>query len=130
MRRQRATPARSPGAASLSPMTATGSRRGSPRFCGSAAPTPACSPPVGGWAEGTRRALEVVAAAGARPSGSLDLGPESVVLVTGGARGITAQVSIALAKKFHCRLELVGRSPLPIADEDPAFSGALDRAAL
>jgi NAD(P)-dependent dehydrogenase (short-subunit alcohol dehydrogenase family) len=39
------------------------------------------------------------------------------VLVTGGARGITAQVAIELAQKYQCRLELVGRSPLPKSEE-------------
>jgi NAD(P)-dependent dehydrogenase (short-subunit alcohol dehydrogenase family) len=54
------------------------------------------------------------------------LGPQSVVLVTGGARGITAAISIALAKRFGCRLELVGRSPLPDAVEDPELAHAHD----
>ncbi len=45
--------------------------------------------------------------------GGLALGSDSVILITGGARGITAAVAIALATRYHCRLELVGRSPLP-----------------
>src|SRR5205085_352588 len=53
-----------------------------------------------------------------------------VVLITGGARGITAQVAIALARRHRCRLELVGRSPLPIAPEDPSTAMATDRAEL
>ncbi len=35
------------------------------------------------------------------------------VLVTGGARGITAQVALELARRFQPRLVLVGSSPLP-----------------
>jgi acyl transferase domain-containing protein/NAD(P)H-dependent flavin oxidoreductase YrpB (nitropropane dioxygenase family)/NAD(P)-dependent dehydrogenase (short-subunit alcohol dehydrogenase family)/acyl carrier protein len=41
------------------------------------------------------------------------LGPDSVVLVTGGARGITAKVALEVAKRFGSTLVLVGRSPVP-----------------
>jgi NAD(P)-dependent dehydrogenase (short-subunit alcohol dehydrogenase family) len=57
------------------------------------------------------------------------MGPDSVVVVTGGARGITARAAIALAQRYGCRIELVGRSPLP-ADEDPALASAADARAL
>jgi hypothetical protein len=40
------------------------------------------------------------------------LGPDSVVLVTGGGRGIGARAAIGLARAFGCGIELVGRSPL------------------
>jgi malonyl CoA-acyl carrier protein transacylase len=43
---------------------------------------------------------------------------DSVVLVTGGARGITAAACAALARRCHSRLILVGRTPEP-AVEDP-----------
>jgi acyl transferase domain-containing protein/NAD(P)H-dependent flavin oxidoreductase YrpB (nitropropane dioxygenase family)/acyl carrier protein len=43
----------------------------------------------------------------------LELNSDSVLLVTGGAYGITADVTMALAEKFHPRLVLVGRSTLP-----------------
>jgi hypothetical protein len=55
---------------------------------------------------------------------------ESVVLLTGGARGITARVAVELARRFGCRIELVGRSALPGGDEDPALAAATDRMAL
>jgi NAD(P)-dependent dehydrogenase (short-subunit alcohol dehydrogenase family) len=45
---------------------------------------------------------------------------ESVVLVTGGARGITAEVAAELAERYRPTLVLVGRSPLPEAEESPA----------
>ncbi|MGH3771632.1 MAG: SDR family NAD(P)-dependent oxidoreductase, partial [Pseudonocardiaceae bacterium] len=58
------------------------------------------------------------------------LGPDSVVLLTGGARGITAQVAIGLAQAGAGHLELVGRTPQPVGDEDPVTAVAADRVAL
>ncbi len=84
-----------------------------------------------GYRDGVRRALTVMP----EPPSSTDfasrlkLSGESVVMITGGARGITARVAIALAKRFKCQLELVGRSPLP-TDEDPEFAAALDEVSL
>jgi malonyl CoA-acyl carrier protein transacylase/NAD(P)-dependent dehydrogenase (short-subunit alcohol dehydrogenase family) len=63
-------------------------------------------------------------------SGGLPLGPDSVVLLTGGARGITARVAIGLARAGAGHLELVGRTPPPVGDEDPATATAADRLAL
>lgn len=40
------------------------------------------------------------------------------ILVTGGARGITAAIAIELARRFRPTLILVGRSPLPPAEEE------------
>ncbi len=57
-----------------------------------------------------------------------DFNSSSVVVLTGGARGITALVAIELARRFRCRLELLGRSPLPDGDEDPSTIGARDLA--
>ncbi|HMC07860.1 MAG TPA: acyltransferase domain-containing protein, partial [Actinomycetota bacterium] len=54
-------------------------------------------------------AAEVIAAAVHR----LGLGPDSVVLLTGGARGITAACAMALARTSGCHIELLGRTPLP-----------------
>ena len=45
--------------------------------------------------------------------GDLPLGPGDVVVVSGGARGVTAQCALALAKKVRPVLVLLGRSPLP-----------------
>jgi NAD(P)-dependent dehydrogenase (short-subunit alcohol dehydrogenase family) len=42
----------------------------------------------------------------------LKLDASSNVVITGGARGITAKVAIALAEQFGCHLDLVGRSKL------------------
>ncbi len=50
------------------------------------------------------------------------LGSGDVVLVSGGARGVTAQVARALAAQTSCTLVLLGRSPVP------GDAGALDAA--
>jgi NAD(P)-dependent dehydrogenase (short-subunit alcohol dehydrogenase family) len=62
--------------------------------------------------------------------GELELDRDSVVLLTGGARGITAQVAIRLARRYQCRLELVGRSAFPHEPEPESLVGATDRAAV
>ncbi len=49
----------------------------------------------------------------------LALGQETTILLTGGARGITAAVACELARRFRPTLVLVGRSPLP-EEDDPA----------
>ncbi len=43
--------------------------------------------------------------------------PDDVVVVTGGAKGITAEVAVDLARRFGCALALVGRTPL--THDDP-----------
>ena len=45
---------------------------------------------------------------------------DSVVLVSGGARGITASCVIKLAEKTHCRFILLGRSEM--TPYEPAFA--------
>ncbi|UPT75511.1 MAG: SDR family oxidoreductase [Elusimicrobiota bacterium] len=55
--------------------------------------------------------VERAAVAGRSP-----LNPGDAVLVTGGARGVTAECALALAREFKPRLVLVGRSPLPGAE--------------
>ncbi|MCA9613603.1 MAG: SDR family oxidoreductase, partial [Myxococcales bacterium] len=71
-------------------------------------------------ADGTRRTLQSFAAdvtGGASRITDLD-----VVLASGGARGVTATTLIALAQATHCKLVLVGRTPL--ADEPVAVAHA------
>jgi len=62
----------------------------------------------------------------ADPQGAAEpeLSPESVVLVTGGARGVTAAVARALAGRFKPRLVIVGKSPLP--EPEPAATAGID----
>ena len=49
----------------------------------------------------------------AKKATSLAITKEDVILVTGGARGITADVAITLAQASQATLILVGRTPLP-----------------
>jgi acyl transferase domain-containing protein/NAD(P)H-dependent flavin oxidoreductase YrpB (nitropropane dioxygenase family)/NAD(P)-dependent dehydrogenase (short-subunit alcohol dehydrogenase family) len=51
------------------------------------------------------------------------LEPGMPVLVTGGARGITAAVALELARRYRPALLLVGRSPLPPEEEDSETAG-------
>ncbi|MEV6406544.1 SDR family oxidoreductase [Streptomyces bobili] len=55
---------------------------------------------------------------------------DSVVVLAGGARGITARFARALAAATRCRIELIGRTPLPDTPEAPATAAAPDRNAL
>ncbi len=54
--------------------------------------------------------------------------PATVILVSGGARGITAHCVIALARQFRCKFILLGRTPL---QEDPVWAqGIVDESDL
>jgi hypothetical protein len=54
------------------------------------------------------------------------LGSDSVVLVTGGGRGIGARAAIGLARAFGCGIELVGRTSLRPDHESRHLSGRGD----
>ncbi|MFI7121146.1 SDR family oxidoreductase [Amycolatopsis sp. NPDC049868] len=70
--------------------------------------------------------LGSVAYAGAGPGGgevkALGLDGESVLLLIGGARGITARAAVALAAS-GCRIELAGRTPWPAEPGDEDLPG-------
>ena len=77
-----------------------------------------------------RFAARVIAAPLASdPRDAMELDSSSVMLVTGGARGITAEVACELAERFRPTLVLTGRSPLPGA-EPADTTGVTDVAAL
>ncbi|MGW1870646.1 SDR family NAD(P)-dependent oxidoreductase [Streptomyces mauvecolor] len=61
---------------------------------------------------------------GAAEAAALGLDRDSVVVLVGGARGIAADFAEALAAASHCRIELLGRTPLPPGPEDPDLAGA------
>jgi acyl transferase domain-containing protein/NADP-dependent 3-hydroxy acid dehydrogenase YdfG len=54
---------------------------------------------------------------------ALAIDPSWVILVTGGARGITAEVARSLAEQYQPTLLLIGRSPLPQSAESPETVG-------
>lgn len=90
-------------------------------------------PVVVGHARGARTTLRTVPVPlppDRTATGRPPLGPGSVVLLTGGARGITARTALALARAHGCHLELLGRTPLEDTPEDPALAHAHDRIAL
>ncbi|MFI1506944.1 SDR family oxidoreductase [Streptomyces sp. NPDC020597] len=81
--------------------------------------------------------LGALGSTGAGPAGdgvaeaaALGLDRDSVVLLAGGARGITAQFAAALAGAARCRLELLGRTPAPDGPEDADTAAARTPAAL
>ncbi|MGO1056856.1 SDR family NAD(P)-dependent oxidoreductase [Crossiella sp. CA198] len=93
--------------------------------------------------EGGRQALDLVATPlgalglGAGPAGdgsteanAIGLNRDSVVLLVGGARGITAQFAATLAGASGCRIELVGRTAVATEDEHPATKAATDKTQL
>ncbi|MDQ0584738.1 SDR family oxidoreductase [Streptomyces rishiriensis] len=61
---------------------------------------------------------------GAAEAAALGLDRDSVVLLAGGARGITAQFAVTLARAARCRLELLGRTPAPDGPEDADTAAA------
>jgi NAD(P)-dependent dehydrogenase (short-subunit alcohol dehydrogenase family) len=83
-----------------------------------------------GYASGRRVRLRAVA----RPLGdageALELRPGEPVLITGGARGITAAVAEALARHWRPVLLLIGTSPRPGEADDAAIAGIEEPAAL
>jgi len=52
---------------------------------------------------------------------------KDVVLVTGGAKGITAECAFAFAQATGCRMALVGSSPMPASGEANEITRTLDR---
>jgi acyl transferase domain-containing protein/NAD(P)H-dependent flavin oxidoreductase YrpB (nitropropane dioxygenase family) len=78
-----------------------------------------------GWSGNSRVTLRLRAASLRAIEGAADgelLGPDSVVLVTGGARGITSEIAEVLARRWQPTLILVGRGPLP-TEESAATAG-------
>ena len=63
------------------------------------------------------------------PAKMPDLTEQSTVLVTGGARGITAKIVKRLARDHACRFVLVGAAPEP-PQEAPEIAGVTDTKAL
>ncbi|MFO0848164.1 MAG: SDR family NAD(P)-dependent oxidoreductase [Gemmataceae bacterium] len=60
--------------------------------------------------------------------GGAALGRSDVVLVTGGARGVTAEAAVALAEVYQPTLILTGRTPAPAGPEPDWSAGLTDEA--
>ncbi|MBE3206084.1 type I polyketide synthase [Frankia sp. CH37] len=95
--------------------------------------------------DGARRETEALTAVSAGPMASVGAGPaddgaaeaaalgldrDAVVILIGGARGITAGFTTLLAGAGRCHLELAGSTPAPADDEDPRLAAAVDQQAL
>jgi acyl transferase domain-containing protein/NAD(P)H-dependent flavin oxidoreductase YrpB (nitropropane dioxygenase family) len=91
--------------------------------------TEADGPVEVGYEGDTRRTL-VVTPQELTTEARLPLGPDGVVLLTGGARGITARVAQAIAAVSGCHVELVGRTPAPPPSDNAALAAAADEHAL
>lgn len=92
-------------------------------------------PSVVGWNGETRYGLRIEAqelhSGGTIPRQRIPhLDARSVVLLTGGARGITAQFALALAREAGCHIALIGRTPFPTDPEAVDTAAAEDRIAL
>ncbi len=55
---------------------------------------------------------------------------KDVVLVTGGARGVTAEVAVALAEVYQTTLILTGRTPAPVGPEPSWLAGLSEESAV
>ncbi len=92
-------------------------------------------PAVVGWNGDTRYTLgiepsELREEGGAARRRIPHLDEHSVALLTGGARGITAQVALALARETRCHIALIGRTPLSTRPEAADTADAADAVAL
>ena len=80
--------------------------------------------------DGTRVRVEVVESPlPETSSGSIDLDADSVVLITGGARGVTALTAVELARQTGSRFVLVGRTAIP-KDEPSELRALSDESAI
>ncbi len=81
---------------------------------------------VGLGADGTRTTIEAVPTSVEPSTAKID--SNSVIVATGGARGVTAEALTELARTHRPKLVLLGRSPL--ADEPAHLAGATDEMSL
>jgi acyl transferase domain-containing protein/NAD(P)H-dependent flavin oxidoreductase YrpB (nitropropane dioxygenase family)/NAD(P)-dependent dehydrogenase (short-subunit alcohol dehydrogenase family) len=75
---------------------------------------------------GSRRFVSRPASASLEETALLRPDSRWVFLVTGGARGITAEIACEIAARYRPTLVLVGRSPLPAPEESPSTSNLTD----
>ncbi len=79
-----------------------------------------------GYQQSRRLTLRPVLAAPGQTAGTSErIAPDWVILVTGGARGITAEVACEVAHRYRPTLIVAGRSPLPAPQESPVTTGLI-----
>ena len=71
-----------------------------------------------GVAAAHRCALELARTVRRPNTQLINIGNKDVILVTGGARGVTAEAAVALAETYGCTLVLTGRTPTPTAEPE------------
>jgi NAD(P)-dependent dehydrogenase (short-subunit alcohol dehydrogenase family)/acyl carrier protein len=81
-----------------------------------------------GYRAGERVTLRSIPAPLTPGEEAIRLDRDSVVLVTGGARGITAEIALELAGAWGSKFILLGRSPLPPDREAADIAGLDDKA--
>ena len=81
------------------------------------------------YVNNTRVSLSLVKGSFAH-DGNDPLDERSVVVITGGARGITAEVAVTLAQQYRSTFVLIGRTPQPEDSEVEFARGLTDRAEL
>ncbi|OWA00280.1 beta keto-acyl synthase [Streptomyces sp. CS113] len=86
------------------------------------------APEAGLRADGTRLVPCAVEAPVEPGTAATEIGPQSVIVATGGARGVTAAALTDLARTHRPRIALLGRTEL--VDEPAGASAATDEAAL
>ena len=75
-------------------------------------------PPEVGIAAKYRCTIELARTARRQDTQLINLGSRDVILVTGGARGVTAEVAVVLAETYCPTLVLIGRTPTPTPELD------------
>ncbi|WP_211215434.1 SDR family NAD(P)-dependent oxidoreductase, partial [Actinoalloteichus spitiensis] len=90
--------------------------------------TGGATPDVGLGADGSRVVLQYDRAGVVPDVAQHRVGPGSVIVVTGGARGVTAAALLALAREHQPHLALLGRTEL--AEEPAGLDGATEEAEL
>jgi acyl transferase domain-containing protein/NAD(P)H-dependent flavin oxidoreductase YrpB (nitropropane dioxygenase family)/NAD(P)-dependent dehydrogenase (short-subunit alcohol dehydrogenase family) len=75
-----------------------------------------------GYSWGRRVGIRLIAKPYAAQREVPILDTKSIVLVTGGGRGITAEATLELAARYHPKLIIVGRTAVPTSDEPDPFT--------
>jgi len=68
-----------------------------------------------------RVTLELLPRAIVPGDASCELGKDDVIVISGGARGVTAAAARELARAFGSKLVLLGRTPVPLDSDEPAW---------